>query len=46
MRAKLLDEDACSMRIPAASELIRGVIRLGIVVAIPALTLYLVNLLD
>ncbi|CAN7154895.1 hypothetical protein LJR009_000100 [Bosea sp. LjRoot9] len=40
MRAKLLDED------PIVGELIRGLIRLGIVVAIPALTLYLVNLLD
>jgi hypothetical protein len=37
---------SCSMKIAAVGELIRSVIRLGIVVAIPALTLYLVNLLD
>jgi hypothetical protein len=40
MRSKLFDEDL------TVGELLRGATWLGIVVAIPARTLYLVNLLD
>ncbi|WP_281261243.1 hypothetical protein [Bosea psychrotolerans] len=41
MRTKPLDQDARRWRIDP-----QGCIRLGIMVAIPALTLYLVHLLD
>jgi hypothetical protein len=41
MRAKLFGQDTCRRRIDREE-----CIRLGIMVAIPALTLYLVNLLD